>query len=88
MKRNCTVLYLVQEHDFIDHEKTTIGIASTLAKAQDLIDEYYREYKLLNRNDVNEGGMCYSLTLEVKDYNGEIYKAVAWVEDYYLDEII
>lgn len=56
-----------------DDKSVIVGVAESVGRAKDLVDEYFGDYKLISIQDVRDSGIEYIYTIETKK---ERYKIV------------
>jgi len=82
---NNNMVLVIQERDLDDQERSVIGVATSIVEAEDLIDEYYRDYREISFRDIRDSNLEYSkvieldyLTVSEKTYRCEI--TLKWFE--------
>lgn len=79
---------IIHENDIDDGRHSVIGVASSIEKAETMIEEFYGpDYVQLNYNDIRDSGLEYSKILNVKDHNGILYPVQITLEWFDIDKI-
>lgn len=66
-------------------KKTVIGVATSVEKAEELINEYYGETKELYKLDIRDSSLEYLKVLQI--VSGINHKVEVWLEWFTLDSI-
>ena len=79
---------IIYENGIDDGRHSVIGVASSIEKAEAMIEEFYgSDYIELSKNDIRDSGLEYSKILNVKDHNGILYPVQITLEWFNIDEI-
>ncbi len=78
---------IVKEIDLSDMDKRIIAVATSIDKAEELINEYYGNHKVLSHRDIREGNLEYEKVLEVKYVKDIYYQVKVILEWFNIDEL-
>ena len=77
---------VIHEKDLDDGEDIVIGVASDLASAEKLIDEYYGEHTVESFNDIRDCNLEYSKVISVEGTNEfEVWRSKITLEWFNID---
>lgn len=79
-------IYIITQIDSDDSEQTIIGVADSVEKANEMINEYYGDFKEITYDDVRDSGIEYAKTIEVINAD-DPYKVGIILETFNLNEI-
>lgn len=81
-------LFIIIETDFNDKETSVLGVADSLEKAKEMVDEYYGpKKKLLSEYTYNEEVWALHQTFEVLGAFDYPYKVRVDTEEFYLNQL-
>lgn len=81
------MLLVIHEIDLTDDESTVIGIADSIGIAENMIGEYYGNYKQIHYRDIRDSNLEYSKILEVAGAKNEFYRVKITLEWFELNKI-
>jgi hypothetical protein len=80
-------ILVIHEYDYNDKETDVIGVANSISKAEEIINNYYGSPKEIKKTDIRDSTLEYSKILEVLDHKNEPYKVKITLEWFELNDI-
>jgi len=78
---------VIHERDAETEETFVLGVASNSNKANDILKEYYGDFKELSFHDIRDSNLEWSKILDVFDHKGNPHKVFVWTEWFDIDKI-
>jgi len=80
-------IIVIHEKDKSDNDRSVIGVATSRAKALEMMDEYYGkgDHVMTDFKDIRENNIDFSCKIEVEGVYGGFYEI--WGEDFCIDSI-
>jgi hypothetical protein len=80
-------IIVIHEKDKSDNDRSVIGVATSRAKALEMMDEYYGkgDHVMTDFKDIRENNLDFSCKIEVQGGYGGFYEI--WGEDFCIDSI-
>ena len=78
---------VIHEKDLEDSDKIVIGVADSVENAEEIIEDYYGDFKEISHTDIRDSNLEYSKVLEVEGLDRDYNLVEIWLEWFTLNSI-
>lgn len=82
-----TNVIVIHHKDLEDNHQGIIGVASSLEKADELIEKHFGEFREISKEDIRDSSLEYSKVIECYGVDRKPYKCEIWTEWFTIDSI-